>query len=82
MQIGRLITETLSLQGFRIDSVMRHLLDIMIQIFPDRRFVSRCGRCGRPGKYRDTRPERNFRHAPLWGIPPYVSIAMANSEHW
>lgn len=69
MHIKTLIIETLSLQGFRIDSVMGHPFGIMIQIVPDRRFLPRCGRCGHPGKYRDTRPERKFRHVPLWGIP-------------
>jgi hypothetical protein len=62
MQIKTLITETLPLQGFRIRSLMRHPFDILIQIVPDRRFLPRCGRCGRPGKYRDTRPERKYRY--------------------
>lgn len=69
MQINKLIRETLSLQGFRIHSVNGHLFGINIQITADRRFLPRCGRCGRPGKYRDTRPERTFKHVPLWGIP-------------
>jgi transposase len=69
MQIKSLIRKTLSLQGFRILSVSGCVSGISIQIVPDRRFLPRCGRCGLPGKYRDTRPERVFRHVPLWGIP-------------
>jgi len=69
MQVKTLIIETLELQGFRIGSVTKYPVGIFVQIEPDRRFKPRCGRCGLPGKYRDTRPERKFRHVPLWGIP-------------
>jgi transposase len=69
MQINKLIRETISLRGFRIHSVNGHAFGINIKIVADRRFLPRCGRCGLPGKYRDTRPERKFKHVPLWGIP-------------
>ena len=69
MQIKTLIKKTLTLQGFRIVSVSGCISGISIQIVPDRRFLPRCGRCSLPGKYRDTRPERMFKHVPLWGIP-------------
>ncbi len=69
MQIKSLIKKTLSLQGFCIHSVTGCAFGISIQIVPDRRFLPRCGRCDLPGKYRDTRPERMFKHVPLWGIP-------------
>jgi transposase len=69
MQIKSLLKKTLSLQGFCIHSVTGCAFDISFQIVPDRRFLPRCGRCGLPGKYRDTRPERMFKHVPLWGIP-------------
>jgi len=75
MKIKTVITETLPLQGFRIDSVMRHSFGIMIQIVADRWFLPRCGQRGRPGKYRDTRPERKFRRVPLWGIPVVLLYA-------
>ena len=69
MQIKSLIRKTLSLQGFRIFSVSGCISGISVQIVPDRRFRPRCRRCGLPGKYRDTKPERIFKHVPLWGIP-------------
>ena len=69
MQIKSLIRKTISLQGFRILSVSSCISGINIHIVPDRRFLPRCGRCGLPGKYRDTRPERVFKHVPLWAIP-------------
>lgn len=56
MQIKTLIIETVSLQGFSMDSFMGHPFGIMMQIVPDRRFLPRCGRCGHPGKYRNPRP--------------------------
>ncbi len=39
---------------------------------PDRRFAPRCGVCGEPAAYRDTRPLRRFRHVPLWGIAVWL----------
>ena len=69
MQIKSLIKETISLQGFRIESVIKCSFGIYIQIVPDRRFKVLCGQCGLPGKYRDTRSERQFKHVPLWGFP-------------
>lgn len=72
MPIRSLIKETISLQGFRVDSIERCCFGISIKIVPDRRYRPRCGRCGQTGKYRDKRPERQFRHVPLWGIPVFL----------
>jgi len=69
MLIETLIKETISLQGFRIDSIDRYSFGITVKIAPDKRYRPLCGKCGSPGKYRDTRPERQFKHVPLWGIP-------------
>ena len=52
MPIKSLIRETISLQGFRIDSVDIFSFGIGIKIAPDYRFNHRCGRCGKPGGYR------------------------------
>ena len=52
MPIKSLIRETISLQGFRIDSVDRFSFGIGIKIAPDYRFNPRCERCGKPGRYR------------------------------
>ena len=73
MPIKSLIKETLSLQGFRVDSIDRYSFGINIKIVPDRRYRPRCGKCGHTGKYRDTRSERQFKHVPLWGIPVFLS---------
>ena len=57
MPIRSLIKETLSLQGFRGDSIDRHSFGLNIKIVPHRRYRPRCGKCGHTGKYRDTRPD-------------------------
>ena len=75
MPIRSLIKETLSLQGFRVDSIDRYSFGINIKIVPDRRYRARCGKCGHTGKYRDTRPERQFKHVLLWGIPVLLSYS-------
>jgi transposase len=72
MPIRSLIKETISLQGFRVDSIEQCCFGISIKIVPDRRYRPRCGRCGQTGKYRDKRPERQFRHVPLWGMPVFL----------
>jgi transposase len=75
MHIESLIRETLPLQGFRIDSVEIYSFGVSARIVPDLRFHRRCGKCGRPGKYRDARPERQFKHVPIWGIPVELSYS-------
>ena len=77
MHIESLIRETLPLQGFRIDSVEKYSFGVNAKIVPDFRFHRRCGKCGKPGKYRDTRPERQFKHVPIWGIPVELSYSPA-----
>jgi len=75
MPIKSLIKETLSLQGFRVDSIDRFSFGLNIKIIPDRRYRPRCGKCGHTGKYRDTRPKRQFKHVPLWGLPVFLSYS-------
>ena len=77
MPIKSLIKETLSLQGFRVDSIDRYSFGLNIKIVPDRRYRPRCGKCGHTGKYRDTRPERQFKHVPLWGLPCFTKLLTA-----
>jgi transposase len=69
MLVAQLIRETLELQGFRIESVVKAGSELVVTIAPDFRFHPRCGVCGTPGDYRDTLSERRFRHVPLWAIP-------------
>ena len=68
MLVEQLIRETLELQGFRIESVEKKDSGLLVTIEPDQRYYPRCGICGCPGDYRDTLPERHFRHVPIWGI--------------
>ena len=68
MLIKQLIRETLELQGFRIESVVKKDSEILVTIEPDLRYHPRCGVCGTPGDYRDTLTKHLFRHVPLWGI--------------
>jgi transposase len=75
MPIKSLIRETISLQGFRIESVDRFSFGIGIKIVPDYRFNPRCGKCDNPGRYRDSRSERQFKHVPIWGIPVMISYS-------
>ena len=58
MPIKSLIRETISLQGFRIDSGDRFSFGISIKIVPDNRFNPRCGKCSKHGRYRDSMNER------------------------
>ena len=69
MLVEQLIRETLELQGFRIESVVKSGSELVVTIAPDLRYHPRCGVCGTPGDYRDTLSERRFRHVPLWAIP-------------
>jgi transposase len=64
-----MIRETLQLQGFRIESIHKSILGLLVQLVADRRFKPRCGVCGALAEYRDRREERLFRHVPLWGVP-------------
>lgn len=68
MLISKLIKNTLPLQGFRVVNVSNSGEGLAVQMIPDRRYSPRCGRCGQPGRYRDTRSVRSFRHVPLWRI--------------
>lgn len=69
MLVEQLIHETLELQGFRIESVVKASSELVVTIAPDLRYHPRCGVCGTAGDYRDTLSERRFRHVPLWAIP-------------
>ena len=75
MPIKSLIRETIPLQGFRIDSIDRFSFGIGIKIVPDYRFNPLCGKCSNPGRYRDSRNERQFKHVPIWGIPVMLSYS-------
>jgi hypothetical protein len=75
MPIKSLIRETVSLQGFRVESIDRFSFGIGIKIAPDYRFNPRCGKCGKLGKYRDSRNERQFKHVPIWVVPVMLSYS-------
>jgi hypothetical protein len=54
MLVEQLIRDTLELQGFRIESVVKADSELIVTIAPDLRYHPRCGVCGTPGDYRDT----------------------------
>jgi len=45
---------------------------LVVSLGPDGRYTPRCGRCEERATYRDRRPERRFRHVPLWGIDVHL----------
>ena len=68
MLLESLVKATMELQGFRVMAVTGDAGGLVAELVPDLRFAPRCGQCGAPGRYRDTRGTRRFRHVPLWGI--------------
>ena len=68
MLLESLVKATVELQGFRVMAVTGDAGGLVAELVPDLRFSPRCGQCGAPGQYRDTRRTRRFRHVPLWGI--------------
>ena len=68
MLVETLIQNTLEMQGFRVAEVQMVNGSLEATVAPDRRYAPCCSVCGRKAVYRDRRPERRFRHVPLWGI--------------
>jgi transposase len=68
MLIKTILKETIPLQGFKIDSITRTERFIQVQLMPDQRYKPLCGRCQNPGRFRDVRSQRHFKHVPLWNI--------------
>ena len=62
-----LVKATMELQGCRVMAVTGDAGGLVAELVPDLRLSPRCGQCGAPGRYRDTRGTRRFRHVPLWG---------------
>lgn len=75
MLVESLIKETVELQGFRVMTVEKMADGLEAKLVPDQRFSPCCGVCGSPGRYRDERPVRRFRHVPLWGIDVHLAYA-------
>ncbi len=75
MLVESLIKETVELQGFRVVKVQKTGQGLEVELAPDRRYAPRCGGCGQPARYRDTRTIRRFRHVPLWGINVFLAYA-------
>jgi len=69
MLIETITRQTVSLQGFKIESVKQDSGTIVVNLAPDKRFRPRCGVCKSVGVYRDRRKTRSFRHVPIWGYP-------------
>ena len=68
MLIKTILKETVSLQGFKIISTTKTQETIRVHLAPDKRHHPLCGRCRKPGRFRDIRPQRTFKHFPLWNI--------------
>jgi transposase len=68
MLIKTILKETLSLQGFKIDYITKINATIQVQLMPDQRYKPLCGHCRKPGRFRDIRTQRHFKHVPLWNI--------------
>ena len=75
MRIEILVKETVELQGFRVVEVTGGVSGLVAMIAPDKRFSPRCSQCVEPAPYRDTRPQRRFRHVPMWEIPVELRYA-------
>lgn len=72
MLIEQIIKQTVDLQGFRVHAVTKKGSGLVAEIRPDDRYCIRCGTCGTPSRYRDSRNVRFFRHVPLWNIPVWL----------
>src|SRR5210317_1166930 len=68
MLIETILKETVSLQGFKIISTTKKAEIIRVHLEPDKRHHRLCGRCLKPGRFRDIRQQRTFKHVPLWNI--------------
>ncbi len=73
MLVEQIIKQTVDLQGFRVHRVTKEPGGFIAEMQPDARYCIRCGSCGNPAKYRDSRDVRFFRHVPLWNIPVWLS---------
>ena len=73
MLIKTILKETVPLQGFKIDSITKTERYIQVQLMPDQRYKPLCGRCQKPGRFRDIRSQRHFKHVPLWNIAVELS---------
>ena len=69
MLIKTILKETISLQGFKIELIVKNEGTFLVHLMPDHRFNPLCGRCLKPGRFRDVRLQRHFKHVPLWNIP-------------
>ena len=73
MLIKTILKETVPLQGFKIETITKSEDTIQVHIMPDRRYRPLCGRCQKPGRFRDIRSQRHFKHVPLWNIAVELS---------
>ena len=55
MLLESLVKATVELQGFRVLRVTGDVAGLVAELAPDVRYTPRCGRCYKPGTYRDTR---------------------------
>lgn len=69
MQVATLVRRTLALDHHRVQAVTCHQGGIVVELELVGRRLLPCSACGRFDRVRDRRPERRWRHLPLWDIP-------------
>ncbi len=82
MLIKTILKETVSLQGFKIISTTKTDKIIRVHLAPDKRHHHLCGRCLKPGRFHDIRPQRTFKHVPLWNIAVELLNGTAKWTKW
>jgi transposase len=69
MLVESIVRKTLGLKRHCVKKVAEEQGEIVVYLFPDRRFKVVCSSCDRQGPGYDTLKERRWKHVPLWGIP-------------
>ena len=69
MLVESIVRKTLGLKRHCVKKVTEEHGEIVVYLFPDRRYRVVCSCCGSKGPGYDTLKERRWKHVPLWGIP-------------
>jgi len=69
MFVESIVRKTLGLKRHCVKKVTEEDGEIVVYLFPDRRFKVVCSSCDRQGPGYDTLKERRWKHVSLWGIP-------------
>jgi transposase len=69
VQVASLVRNALALKNHRVDRVAAVDGRIVVHLEPIGRRALPCSACGTFDRVRDRRPERRWRHVPVWDIP-------------